>query len=126
MGLLGTRGRGLCVSMCVGAQSCLILCDSMDSSPPGSSVHGIFQARILKHVVIPSPGDRPNPGVEPSFPALAGGFFTTVPPGKPGRSVPIIDTSGDSQIFQTFFEKSTVLPYLLPSYLLKCFLMGLN
>ena len=31
----------------------------------------------------PSPGDLPNPGVEPVSPALAGGFFTTKPPGKP-------------------------------------------
>ena len=30
------------------AQSCLTLCDPMDSSPPGSSVHGIFQARVLE------------------------------------------------------------------------------
>ena len=29
------------------AQLCLILCDPMDNSPPGSSVHGILQARIL-------------------------------------------------------------------------------
>ncbi|XP_061242320.1 zinc finger protein 677-like isoform X2 [Bos javanicus] len=35
------------------AQSCLILCDPMDHSPPGSSVHGIFQARILEGVAIP-------------------------------------------------------------------------
>ena len=39
----------------------------MDSSPPGSSVHGISQAKILP---FPSPGDLPNPGIEPSFPAL--------------------------------------------------------
>ena len=31
----------------------------------------------------PSPGDHSNPGIEPMFPALAGGFFTTEPPGKP-------------------------------------------
>ena len=31
-------------------QSCLTLCDPIDSSPPGSSVHGIFQARILEWV----------------------------------------------------------------------------
>ena len=30
--------------------------------------------------------DRPGPGVEPISPALAGGFFTTAPPGKPGRA----------------------------------------
>ena len=31
----------------------------------------------------PSPGDLPDPGIEPTSPALAGGFLTTVPPGKP-------------------------------------------
>ena len=35
-------------------QSCPTLCDPMDCSPPGSSVHGIFQARILEWVAIPS------------------------------------------------------------------------
>ena len=113
MGLLGTRARGLCV--CVNARSYLILCDSMDCSPPGSSVHGIFQARTLKQVVIPSPGDLPNPGIKPLFPALAGGFFTTVPPGKPvlvGASPLFSDL--EIQVFQIFFEKSTVL-YCLPS-----------
>ena len=49
----------MCVSTCVCAkslQSCLALCNPMDSSPPGPSVHGILQARILQWVVIPSPG----------------------------------------------------------------------
>ena len=36
-------------------QLCLTVCDSMDSSPPGSSVHGILQTRILEWVSIPSP-----------------------------------------------------------------------
>ena len=36
------------------SQSCLILCDSLDCSLPGSSVHGIFQARILEWVAISS------------------------------------------------------------------------
>ena len=31
----------------------------------------------------PTPGDLPGPGIEPTTPALAGGFFTTVPPGRP-------------------------------------------
>ena len=31
----------------------------------------------------PPPGDRPNPGIQPASPALAGGFFTTEPSGKP-------------------------------------------
>ena len=36
------------------AQSCLILCNPMDCSPPGSSVHGILQARILAQIAISS------------------------------------------------------------------------
>ena len=51
----------------------------MDSSPPGSSVHGISQARILEWVAL----DLLDPGIKPTSPALAGGFFTTEPPGKP-------------------------------------------
>jgi len=44
---------------------------------------GFFQARILEWVAIPSPGDLHNPGIIPTSSALAGGFFTTEPPGKP-------------------------------------------
>ena len=40
-------------SLCVVAQSCQILCNLMDYSPPGSSVHGILQTRILEWVAIP-------------------------------------------------------------------------
>ena len=35
----------------------------------------------------PSPGNLPNPGIKPIFSALAGGFFTTEPPGKPHRDI---------------------------------------
>ena len=56
-------------------------CDPMNCSPPGSSVHGILQARILEWVAISSPGALPR--TEPVSPALVGGFFTTEPPGKP-------------------------------------------
>ena len=38
-------------------QSCPTLCHPMDCSPPGSSIHGIFQARVLEWVAIPSPLD---------------------------------------------------------------------
>ena len=47
--------------MCVRAQSCLTLCDPMDCSPPGSSVHGIFQARILEWVAISFKKDALSP-----------------------------------------------------------------
>ena len=51
--------------MCLVAQACPTLCDLMDCSPPGSSVHGIFQARILQWVAISYLGDLPFPGIEP-------------------------------------------------------------
>ena len=40
-------------------------CDPMDCSLPGSSVHGISQARILERVAISSPGDLPDPRIQP-------------------------------------------------------------
>ena len=64
-------------------QLCPILCDPMDCSPPGSSVHGILQARILEWVSMPSFRGYSQPGIEfmsLTSPALAGGFFTTRQP----------------------------------------------
>ena len=60
--------------------SCLILCDPMDCSPPGSSVHGLSRWEYWRGLLCPSPGDLPNLGIEPSslmYPAQAGGFLTT-------------------------------------------------
>ena len=54
----------------------------MDCSPPGSSVRGISQARILEWVVISFPRGSSPPRVQ-SLTCIAGGFFTTEPPGKP-------------------------------------------
>ena len=62
----------LCVSMCACsvAQSCPTLCDPMDCSLPGASIHGISKARILEWVVISSSRGFPNlPWVEPISPA---------------------------------------------------------
>ena len=59
-------------------QSCPTLCDPMDCSPPGSSVHGILQIRILEWVAMPPPGDLVDLGIETLIlmsPALAGGLF---------------------------------------------------
>ena len=56
------------------------------SSLPGSSVHGIFQARILEWVAFPLPRDLPDPGIEPvslASPALQADSLLLVPPGKP-------------------------------------------
>ena len=69
----------------VHAQSCLTLGDPMDRGLPGSSVHEIIQARILKWVAISSSRGSSHPQMEllsPASPALAGRSFTTVTPGK--------------------------------------------
>ena len=51
-------------------KSCPTLCDPMDYSLPGSSVHGILQARILSGLPFPSLGDLPDPGIEPCLLSL--------------------------------------------------------
>ena len=61
-------------------------CDPTDCSPEGSSAHEISQARTLEWgsgLLSPSPGDLPHPGIEPTSPPWAGGFFTPEPPGQP-------------------------------------------
>ena len=51
-------------------QLCPTLCDPMDCSLPGSSVHGIFQAIYWSGLPFPSPGDLPNPRIEPGSLAM--------------------------------------------------------
>ena len=53
----------------------------MDYSMTGSSVHGILQERILEWE-FPSPGDLPNPGIEPRSSAFQAGFLPSEPPGN--------------------------------------------
>ena len=58
----------------------------MDGNPPGSSVHGILQARIVVWVAFLSPGDLPDPDIQPKSlvsPALASSSLPPVPPEKP-------------------------------------------
>ena len=54
----------------------------MDCSSPGSSVHGIFQARILEWVVISFSRGSPDPGSEPRSPALQADSLLSEPPGN--------------------------------------------
>ena len=61
-------------------QSCPTLCNPLDCSPPGSSVHGILQARILEWVSMPFSRGSSDPEIEPeslTSPALVGEFFIT-------------------------------------------------
>ena len=75
-------------AVCLVAQSCPILCDPLDCSPPGSSVHEILQARILEWVAMPPPpGHLTNPGMEPRFLALRADSLPSEPPGKPSSEL---------------------------------------
>ena len=49
-------------------QSCPTLCNPMDCNPPGSSIHGFFQARILEWVDVSFSRDLPNPRTKPTPP----------------------------------------------------------
>ena len=62
--------------------SCVRLCDPMDCSLSGSSIHGIFQARVLSGLPFPSPWDLPDPGIKPGSPALQADALPSEPPGK--------------------------------------------
>ena len=72
----------VCLFLRLVTHSCLTLCNLMNCSPPGSSVHGILQARILEWVPFPSPGNLPEPGIEPGSPALQADSLLFEPPGK--------------------------------------------
>ena len=67
-------------------QSCLTLCDPMNCSPPGTSVHGFSREEYWSGLLCPPPRDLPDPGIGSESlmsPALAGGFFLPLaPPGK--------------------------------------------
>ena len=81
-----TLGVFICAKL---LQSCLTLCDPMDCSPPGSSVHGILQARILEWLPCSPPGDLPDPEIEPASPvsaALQVDSLPAEPQGKPNVS----------------------------------------
>ena len=58
------------------AHSCLTHCDPMDCSPPGFSVHGILQARILQWVAMPFSRGSSGPRAQTQVSCTAGRFFT--------------------------------------------------
>ena len=103
----------MCVCVHSVAPSCPSLCNPMDCSPSDFSVHGIFQARSWSWLPFPMPRDLPDLGIEPAslmFPALAGGFFITVTPGKPKEII--------SGIKSQFDKDATVVLRLLSERLL--------
>ena len=89
----------MCVCVCVCAQSCLTLCDPMDCGPPGSSVHGIYQARILEWVAFSFSKGSFQPRDQTcvfASPSLAGGIGDAPNRGSvmhPGKSKVLIRLS---------------------------------
>ena len=71
----GNRGKWVKV-----AQLCLTLCDLMDCSPPGSSVHEFSRQEYWSGFPFPSPGDHPHLGIEPRCPALHADSLPSEPP----------------------------------------------
>ena len=97
------------------AQSCLTRCDPMDYSLPGSSVHEILQTGILEWQSFPSPGDLPNPGIEPRSPPLQTDSLMSEPLGKPqtGQSVTTILGLNPSSEQTPAWESSLPPPLLV-------------
>ena len=107
-------------------------CDPLDCSLPGSSAHGIFQARMLSGLPFPPLGDIPQSGIEPMFPvfpalqagslpAEPGRFFTTEPPGKAfllstsAKYANLLGTGHSTYSLPPFFPFSC--PSIHPSFL---------
>ena len=95
------------------AKSCPTLCDPMDDSPPGSSVHGIFQVRILEWVAVPFSRGSSQPGIKPRSPALQVDSLPSVPPGKPHKAYGLhffwsYDISANFLISEVLFVQDSV------------------
>ena len=86
-----------------GAHSHLTVCDPMDYSPQGSSVHGIFQEKILERIAIAYSKGSSWPGIKSV--SLVCGFFTTVPPRKP--LIPVY-----MYIYNVYKDKYNVYTYI--------------
>ena len=65
------------------AQSCPTLCDPMDCSLPAPSSVEFSRQEYWSGLPFPSPGDLPDPGIEPMSPTLQADALTSAPPGKP-------------------------------------------
>ena len=66
-------------------QSCPTLCDPRDGSPPGSPSLGFSRQEYWSGLPFPSPGDLPDPGIEPESPALGADALPSTPPGEPKK-----------------------------------------
>ena len=92
-------------SMCLVAQSFPTVCDPMDCSPPGSSVHGILQAGILEWVAVPSSRGSSPPRDGTQVSCIAGGiFFFFYHLSHQGSPYPLPIDNHISVIFVSYFS----------------------
>ena len=79
-------------------------------------IHGILEARITSRQPVPSPGDLPDPGIEPKFPALQAYSLLSEPDGKPQN---LLNRTFFSRLFVFFLSQMVICPfiYLNPSVL---------
>jgi len=85
---------------CLVAQLCLTLCDPMDCSPPGFSVHGDSPGK--NGLPYPPPGDLPNPGMKPRSPELLADSLLSQSPEKWHRLTYLQSRNRDTDREQTY------------------------
>ena len=74
---------------------------------------GFLRQEYWRGLPFPPPGDLPDPGIEPTSPALAGGFFTTVPPGKPQFCSKHIHVHTLLPASQSFYPQGFISPQIV-------------
>ena len=100
------------------AQLSLTLCDPMDCSPPGSSVHSSLQARILEWVALPLTGDLPDPGIEPRFLALQAGSLPSEPTLSNCNPIDFVNMAPHYSTFKMTAPITSLLALILGAYYL--------
>ena len=95
-------GTNIVTVTAIAAQSCLTLWDSMDCSPPCSSIHGVFQARVLEWVAIPFSRASSQPRDITWVSHTAGRFFTLWATREADRFFTVWDTKWEVALWLFF------------------------
>ena len=103
---LSTQQLCVCLHLCAKSiQLCPTLCDPVDHSPPGSSVHGILQARILEWVAMPSSVESSQPRGQMSMsPDWQATSLPLVPPEKPIYIMRVVNKSESRSVMSNSLQ----------------------
>ena len=98
---------------------CLTLRNPMDCSLPGSSAHEFSRSAYWSGLPFPSPGDLPNPGIEPKSPALQANSLLSEPPGKLSEVLSRKEVNhlhelkvNDKNVYHIFLRRFTFFTYV--------------